>query len=136
MHYVVRNEQIRAHVQAAVRDIDVTLIDHPTEVLIRPYRARRSLEQNKLLHAIFSEISDKYAETRGRRFSPNAWKIFFKDEFLGSTPIALPDGSFKTAPVSTTSLSVARMTSFIEAILHYCADELSIYIETTQEDVA
>tara|TARA_R110000787_G_scaffold249757_2_gene355333 strand:- start:348 stop:761 length:414 start_codon:yes stop_codon:yes gene_type:complete len=129
MQYVLRTKNIKDRAIAAVEAVDPNLSDAMFEVVIRPYKSRRSLEQNKLLHAIFRDVSDQYAESRGQRFSPDSWKIYFKRLFLGSDPILLPDGSVGVNAVSTTALSSVQMTALIESVLHHCSEELEIFVD-------
>jgi len=110
--------------------------DGTVEVIVRGHKTKRSLEQNKLMHAIFAEISDKRAEITNLRFSPLAWKIYFKEKFLGDTAVMMPNCEIRTIEVSTTTLGVEKMAKFIDDIIEYSRDELNILVTTKYEDVA
>nr|DAK26360.1 MAG TPA: NinB protein [Caudoviricetes sp.] len=95
------------------------------EITIRPYKAKRSHEQNKRLWAIYGELADK-AWVNGRRYSAETWHEYCKGYFLGFELKAMPDGSELKTPISTTRLSVAEMTEYQNNIQSWAANEFKI----------
>jgi len=124
--YVVRTEHIRSNVIEAVKAAN---FDQPIEVVIRTYKENRNLEQNKLFHSICAQVSENYSLSHGKYFAPLVFKQLFKQLFVGSTSIALPNGTIRDVDISTTELSVKQMASLIDKILVYCATEMSMEIE-------
>lgn len=95
------------------------------EITIRPYKAKRSHEQNKRLWAIYGELADK-AWVNGRRYSAETWHEYCKGYFLGFELKAMPDGSELKTPISTTRLNVAEMTEYQNNIQSWAANEFKI----------
>ena len=95
------------------------------EITIRPYKAKRSYEQNKRLWAIYGELADK-AWVNGRRYSAETWHEYCKGYFLGFELKAMPDGSELKTPISTTRLNVAEMTEYQNNIQSWAANEFKI----------
>lgn len=126
MHYVLRDNLTRA---MAIRELKAVGYEPVHEVIIRPYKTRRSLEQNRLLHAIFREVSDLYAQHHNQRYSPDTWKVFFKRLYLGSESTLMPDGTVNTELRSTAKLNTEEMTAFIEQIRDWCWHEQGWVIE-------
>lgn len=83
---------------------------------------KRSLDQNRLLWALLSDISE-HAWVDGRQFSRDAWHEHFRAMFLPK--IESPSGSY---PVSTTSLTVREFTDYINRIESYAAMELGLEV--------
>lgn len=95
------------------------------EITIRPYKAKRSYEQNKRLWAIYGELADK-AWVNGRRYGAETWHEYCKGYFLGFELKAMPDGSELKTPISTTRLNVAEMTEYQNNIQSWAANEFKI----------
>lgn len=95
------------------------------EITIRPYKAKRSYEQNKRLWAIYGELADK-AWVNGRRYSAETWHEYCKGYFLGFELKAMPDGGELKTPISTTRLNVAEMTEYQNNIQSWAANEFKI----------
>lgn len=95
------------------------------DITIRPYKAKRSHEQNKRLWAIYGELADK-AWVNGRRYSAETWHEYCKGYFLGFELKTMPDGSELKTPISTTRLNVAEMTEYQNNIQSWAANEFKI----------
>jgi hypothetical protein len=63
----------------------------PLSVTVSQHKAKRSIEQNSMLHAIISEIANN-AWVSGRQFPMEVWKEFFRAKFIGTEEMAMPDG--------------------------------------------
>jgi len=87
----------------------------------------RSLDQNAMLHALFTEAS-KSREWHGRKLTPTQWKVLFISGHamatgLGADMIPGLEGEFVNIRESSAQMSVARMTSLIEYIHAWMAEQ-------------
>ncbi|MFT0533959.1 recombination protein NinB [Castellaniella hirudinis] len=85
----------------------------------------RSLDQNALLHALFSTVA-KHAKWGDRKLTATQWKVLFISGHAAATGLdsdMVPglEGEFVNIRESSARMSVARMTSLIEYILAWCA---------------
>ena len=88
------------------------------EVCIRPYKSKRSIEQNRRLWFLYREISEKVF-IDGKRFSQDVWHEFLKRKFIGC--IEMPNGQLMG--ISTTKLSVQEMSEYQEKIISWASME-------------
>ena len=95
------------------------------QIIIAPKKSKRTLEQNKLLWAVYNELAEQ-AFVDGRLFHSEIWHEYCKGRFLGYTEIMLPDGKLIKTPISTTTLNTAEMTDYINRIMAYGASEFGI----------
>ena len=98
------------------------------EITIRPYKAKRSHEQNKRLWAIYGELADK-AWVNGRRYSAETWHEYCKGMFLGYELKAMPDGTEVKTPISTTTLNTAEMTDYQNRLQAWAAGNFGLIWE-------
>jgi len=99
----------------------------PISVRIGPYRARRSPDQNKLLWALLTEVS-QHVVVSGKKFSTEAWHEYLKGVLLGFDEILLPDGTTRQIPLSTAGLDVAEFSEYIERIYAWAASEHGVVL--------
>lgn len=116
MQFILRNDKVKA---AAVKAVQEASTDPSAEVIVRPYKERRSLKQNKLFHHLCRDVSEQYALTYGVWYSPKSWKLYFKHLFLGDDPVLMPNGKVGFHDISTTDLTVERMQNFIDKVLAF-----------------
>lgn len=90
----------------------------PVEVIVRPRKSKRSIEQNKRYWALLREVSAT-VWVDGRQFSDEVWHEQFKRWFIGM--VDMPDGSM--VGISTTTLSVAEFTDYMTRIEHWCVEQ-------------
>ena len=95
----------------------------PLSIEVKEFKAKRSLEQNKLYWQRLNEIAEQ-AWVGGKQFSAEAWHEFCKARFIGMDE--LPDG--RRFGISTTTLSVAEFSDYLNRIETYAADELGIQL--------
>ena len=96
--------------------------DRDMLIEIKTYQKNRSLEQNRLIHALFREMARAWDETRGEYYSPDAWKLLLKDKFIGSEPFALPDKSVRWELKSTADLNSKELSEFVEHIYRFAVE--------------
>lgn len=88
------------------------------DVIVRPRKSKRSIEQNKRYWALLREVSAT-VWVDGRQFSDEVWHEQFRRWFIGM--VDMPDGSM--VGISTTTLSVAEFTDYMTRIEHWCVEQ-------------
>ena len=86
----------------------------------------RSDRQNKLLHALFGDVS-KQAEWMGKKRSPEEWKLLFVSGHSvatkqGADLVPGLEGEFLNLRESTARMGKARMASLLEYVMAWCAE--------------
>ena len=84
--------------------------DTPYEVIVRPYKSSRSVEQNNLLHSWIREIANETGHT------VEEIKDHICAEFLGTKDYVGLDGEHKSRVIATSELSVEEMSALIERV--------------------
>lgn len=92
------------------------------EIVIRPLKAKRSADQNKRYWALLREVAAT-AWVDGRQFSDETWHRYFAQTFIGSSEVAMPDGTTALHPISTTTLNVADMGRYMDEISQWCVEQ-------------
>jgi hypothetical protein len=92
----------------------------PYEVIVRPYKSNRSLEQNNLLHSWLREIAEETGHT------VEEIKDYVCSEYLGSREYLGINGTPKRRLVTTSELSVEEMSALIERVAQLGAQ---LYVE-------
>ena len=82
----------------------------PYEVVIRPYKYSRSVEQNNLLHSWIREIANETGHT------VEEIKDHICAEFLGTKDYVGLDGGRRTRVIATSELNVEEMSALIERV--------------------
>ena len=95
------------------------------QIIIATKKSKRTLEQNKLLWAVYTELAEQ-AFVDGKRFHPEVWHEYCKGLFIGFNEKLLPDGKLVRQPISTTTLNTEEMTDYINRIMAYGATEFGI----------
>lgn len=101
--------------------------DRPLAVVVSEPSARRTVEQNSAYHAIFRDIAAQ-AWVQGKQFDPATWKFFMVRRFIPGEMMTLPDGQVVERQRSTTELTVAEASEFIDASRAYAATELGLTV--------
>jgi hypothetical protein len=117
--FILAHEQAR---QNAIRFIAAA----PAGACVKVSDATRSLAQNALLHAMFGELA-KQGTYLGRKLTPNQWKTLMISGHavavgIGADVIPGIEGEFVNVRESSAQMSVARMTSLIEYIHAWAAE--------------
>ena len=109
--YVLKNRayQVRWHVIEHIESLDLEK-GVPYEVIVRPYKSSRSVEQNNLLHSWIREIANETGHT------VEEIKDHICAEFLGTKDYVGLDGEHKSRVVATSELSVEEMSALIERV--------------------
>ena len=105
--YIIRNDGTQAR---CIRDISDLEYDSPHEVIIKPYKHVRSVEQNNLLHSWIREIANETGHT------VEEIKDHICAEFLGTKDYVGLDGEPRSRVVATSELNVEEMSALIERV--------------------
>ena len=122
--FVIRPEDrgqgwaVAGNCKRAIRDAIGRM--HPdgkaVEVRIGAVRKQRSLAQNRCLHGWMKAISDWWEDASGQRIGPEAWKLWFKREYLGESASQMPDGKVVITVAGSSDLTVAEMVDFLNRV--------------------
>ena len=98
----------------------------PTGFAIKAGPKTRSLEQNAKLHAMFGEL-EKKATHYGRKLTAQQWKTLVISGHAIATGLGVDlipglEGEFVNVRESSAQMSVARMTSLIEYMQAWAAE--------------
>lgn len=99
----------------------------PISIEVKKYKQRRSLNQNALFHKWMEVVSMRYGESTGNYYSPEMWKIFFKELFLGYETCEI-NGHEVRRLKSTADCDTKEKSAFMEKIDHYCGSEFHIFL--------
>jgi len=115
--YVLRSRgyQIRWKCIEHIESLDLEG-DTPHEIIIRPYKSSRSIEQNNLLHSWLRAIAEETGHT------VEEIKDYVCSEYLGSREYLGLNGSPKRRLVATSELSVEEMSALIERVTQLGAE--------------
>lgn len=94
---------------------------HPLEVVIKPFKRRRNLDQNALYWAVLTDISNQVTDENGKKYSPEVWHEYFKALFLGKDTV-LVDGEATLIPKSTRNLNVMEFADYVTQIQAWSVD--------------
>ena len=97
-------------------------IVEPYEIVLRPLKAKRSSDQNKRYWALLREVAAT-VWVDGRQFSDEVWHTYFRQQFIGSDSVVMPDGKEVVTPISTTTLSVDEMGHYMRQIEQWCVEQ-------------
>ncbi|EFQ42173.1 recombination protein NinB [Pseudomonas aeruginosa] len=92
------------------------------ELVIRPLKSKRSIEQNKRYWSLLRELA-AVAWVDGRQFDDQVWHEQFKRWFIGCEDVSLPDGSTELRGISTTKLTVDEFGIYMTKIEAWAAEQ-------------
>jgi hypothetical protein len=120
---IIRDERYRARALEVINALKIG--EKPWQMTIEPYKSKRSLAQNALLHVWMRYVSAMYHESAGQLYSPAAWKIYFKRMFLGEETFMVREQAW-TETRHTADLDVLEFSALLNSIDFYCGSELHI----------
>ena len=110
------------------REIVIGVIQHlnlakPWSVEIKPYRKKRTLNQNAYYWKLMDDIAQAVHDATGN--SKDDLHAFFKAKFL---PVKVVDvaGEQRVVPVSITTLNLNEMSDLITKVLAWCEVDLGL----------
>ncbi len=92
----------------------------PLAIQARPFEQVRSLSQNALFHVWMKEVRDHFIE-RTPDADEEAWKLFFKTEYLGTETLKAGKIVHEKQLRHTSKLKKGEMYEFMEAVNAWCA---------------
>jgi hypothetical protein len=128
---IIRDDTQRAR---AIEVIRATPEDH--EVVIRPHKSKRTLDQNALYWKWLDIIRLHIADSTGQFYSAEDLHEFFKSRFTQARTVEV-GGDVATVRRTTTKLNTAEFSAYMEAVDRYCIDRMQLYLpQPGMEDVA
>lgn len=97
----------------------------PLAISVAEHKSKRSVEQNKRLHALLTTISE-CAFVAGRQYDMEAWKEYYRKRYIGTEEIDMPDGTRLERGISTTTLDVEEFSRFMTSVEAHAVQELGI----------
>ncbi|MDI1301972.1 MAG: recombination protein NinB [bacterium] len=94
----------------------------PVELIIRPRKSKRSIDQNRRLWALNREVAAT-VWLDGRQFSDQSWHEQFKRWFIGIEEVRMPDGTIEQRGMSTAGLNVGDFSDYMRSVETWCADQ-------------
>lgn len=105
--------------------------EHPWEIVVRLYKLKRTILQNKRYHAVCAEICEQLVAA-GNQYEPDHMKEYFKRMFIGATDVKMPDGSTLQYGISTTTLNTAEFAIYMTKIDAWATSNGVIFEATRQ----
>lgn len=130
LNFIIRGDKQKQEAKFQIGKIPT---DELHEVIIRPFKADRTLAQNSLFHMWLAQISREFYLKTGKQFCIQEWKTEFKERFLGYVPIRTPSGKIVEQLRHTSKLNVKEFREFLENIDHYCGSTLEIYLDRPED---
>lgn len=121
--FVLRNAQIRQRACAAIMAANETL----SEVILRPFRDKRSLEQNALMWVLLTAISEQ-TDWFGERLTPEEWKDLLTAFVRKQRVVPGINGGMVLLGSRTSKMTKAEMTELLDAI-NWFMDEKGVVVD-------
>lgn len=119
--FVLHNDFVRVNVLAFLKKLD---LERPLEVIVRPFIAKRTLEQNARLWALHT----KAAEFVGCSAEDMHEDMLCK--FYGHSEIQMPSGDVKRIPLKRSSQrNKKEFAQFMEQVEAFYISELGVYLD-------
>jgi len=121
---ICRSEVLK---KRAISLIEGLPVDDAHEVVIRPFKSKRSLDQNRLLWKWTDIIRVHIADSTGKFYSSDEIHEWFKSRFLPFRVVEI-GGDAHTCSATTTKLNTKEMAEYLDAINHFCGSELGLFL--------
>ena len=105
--WILRNDTIRNLCVSWLSAIELSE-DHLIEVVVKPYKKNRSLEQNDMFHAWCGSIADKTGHTKEEIKNILIETVFGTEEYINL------QGDQRTRIRQTSSMTLGEMSELIE----------------------
>lgn len=104
-----------------------SVLEAPEGYMVEIKPRTRSLDQNAMLHSLFTEAAKNHT-WHGRKLTATQWKVLFISGHSIATGRGVDmipglEGEFCNVRESSASMTVARMTSLIEYINAWMAEQ-------------
>lgn len=128
---VVRTRELRDRALKMVADIRPDA-DSPMQVIVKPYKHKRSLAQNSLYWLWLGIIRDHIRDTQGQVFHVDDVHEWMKGAFLPTRAVQIGDRAVIAAR-STARLTVGQFTEYLQAIEAYCVTDLDLVLPRPED---
>jgi hypothetical protein len=108
----------------AIQKIEELDCSKKKDWVVKVTRMTRSIEQNNLMHQWFTEISKGYREATGDIVSPEVWKEYMKQRFLGQESFKVGSKTI-TKTRKTRNLPKDKMRDFMDDVQNFVGSEMS-----------
>lgn len=116
--YVLRDEGVRQRFKDFIDQLDLSKC---WEVSLRPWKAKRTDEQNALFHALIQQIATETGN------DPAAVKDYLKTEF-GPKRAVKVHGEVRMVPKGSSDYDVGEMSEMIDRARAWAANEYGIFV--------
>lgn len=113
--------------QRAISLIEGLPVEDVHEVIIRPYKSKRSLEQNNTYWMWVDRIRVHIADSTGVFYSGEEVHEWLKKRFLAVRIVEI-GGEAHQCTATTTKLNTKEMTEYLDTINNFCASELVLFL--------
>lgn len=98
----------------------------PLRLIVTTEEAKRNVEQNKRYWGHVLKTITEQAFVNGHQFQSDVWHEMFARKFGVCDEVTLPDGEIVVRRKSTTQMSVAEFSEFMNKVEAYAAQELGV----------
>jgi hypothetical protein len=113
--------------QRAISLIEGLPLQETHEVVIRPYKSKRSLEQNNTMWLWIDRIRVHIGDSTGKFYSSEQVHEWLKEKFLPTNIVEIGGLAVKCA-ATTTKLNTKEMAEYLTMIEQFCAAELGLFL--------
>jgi len=106
--WILRNDTIRSLCVSWLGSIELQPDNHLLEVVVKPYKKNRSLEQNDMFHAWCGSIADKTGHTKMEIKDIILEQVFGAEDYLNL------QGQTRSKLKQTSGMTVQEMSELIE----------------------
>lgn len=126
-HLVIRSaDRARDIMRLAYQAVCEMVQGGAVEVVLRPAKSKRSLDQNAMMWALLSDVSRQVpwiVDGKETTLSPEDWKDLFTASLAKEMRVAQGiDGGIVLLGRRTSKMGVAEMADLITLILAFCAE--------------
>ena len=121
---IIRSHDLKSR---AISLVDSLSLDELHEVIIRPYKSKRSLDQNNLYWSWVDKIRIHVADSTGNFFLGDEIHEWLKAKFLPVRVVEIEGVAVKCA-ATTTKLNTKEMSEYMEMIERFCGSEMGLFL--------
>ena len=123
-HKRITNPAVKSQILAQIEKLNYNPV---WEIEIRRWRDTKTLPQLKTCHMWMKEAQEFFSETRGKYYTIDVLKDYFKG-LLGITEVVETPAGPKSRLKSWADYSNEEMREFMDKMLNYCPAELGLFI--------
>ncbi len=93
----------------------------PDDYVVTISPRNRTHEQNSLLWAVLQCISEQVMPD-GKFYAPETWLEYFKQRFLGTEMLELPNGKLREVEIRSSRMDKKAFSDFVEQIMAWASE--------------